>query len=811
MSLGELLHRLPTDTRKVVRSIEQANRKLSKSRSAVLFNRQCLNENILPTYTNIRLHDPAVKQAQFTNDYRKKLVENQIEVKLQLIEDLEAQLRNLYEKLHESSIPDETKNDILEQLDTNAKNSFHVNKLRVSKKLSNLYGANVTLPEESHSFVNLSSVELSNSQIRFLDLGLNCHFQSSYDQFDKKTEIELLYREVRKLQDEGEVDADPRLKDQLVAESSKRRGSTRSKVLTKEMREAARQLREDERIIIRRADKSATYVVMDRDEYLRKMQNILNDKSKFERISSDPTASLKAEVNRLITAANAVIGGVHFEKISGEYGPGYAYGNVKIHKENKPLRPIISQIPSPLYRLAKRLNKLLKPYVPAKYSLESSEEFIDILRVKRPSGILASIDVESLFTNVPIEETIKIILKEVFQNPNSALPPLNLTPWILEKMLRSCTTETPFRGPDGLLYRQKDGVAMGSPLGPLFASFYMSAVENSVLSDITMAPSIYCRYVDDVFVDVQDEDHLNMLISCLEERSVLHFTSEVGIRQKIPFLDVEVDASGGNFSTDVYRKQSNSGNVMNAQSECPDRYKKSVLRAFIKRALRHCSSYIALHAELTRMKQILLNNGYSNSEIDKEINEQMEKQASHEDTEDKPAMVRLYYRNFMNTAYKDDERALRNIITSNVICKDKDKKLQLTIYYKNKKTRNLVMRNNTNNISKPSKSTNVVYKFTCSHEDCRPQTVSYIGATTTTLSRRLTMHKTRGAIKDHIETVHRTQITRQILDKNTEVLRTVPDQKRLWILEALYLREYSPVINVQGESNEELTLWRDVY
>ena len=105
----------------------------------------------------------------------------------------------------------------------------------------------------------------------------------------------------------------------------------------------------------------------------------------------------------------------------------------------------------------------------------------------------------------------------------------------------------------------------------------------------------------------------------------------------------------------------------------------------------------------------------------------------------------------------------------------------------------------------------MVYKFTCSLEDCRPQTVSYIGATTTTLSRRLTMHKTRGAIKDRIETVHRTQITRQILDKNTEVLRTVPDQKRLWILEALYLREYSPVINVQGESNEELTLWRDVY
>ena len=105
------------------------------------------------------------------------------------------------------------------------------------------------------------------------------------------------------------------------------------------------------------------------------------------------------------------------------------------------------------------------------------------------------------------------------------------------------------------------------------------------------------------------------------------------------------------------------------------------------------------------MKHILINSGYSNSETEMEIREQMEKRASQEDTEDKPAKDRLYCCNFMNTVYKDGERALRNIITSDVICKDKDKKLQLTICYKNKKTKNLVMRNNSNDVSKPSKST----------------------------------------------------------------------------------------------------------
>ena len=83
-----------------------------------------------------------------------------------------------------------------------------------------------------------------------------------------------------------------------------------------------------------------------------------------------------------------------------------------------------------------------------------------------------------------------------------------------------------------------------------------------------------------------------------------------------PFLDVFIDASTGNFSISVYRKPSDSGHVMNARSECPDKYKDAVLQAFIKRALRACSTYVTLHAELLRAKQILINNGYSNSDVD---------------------------------------------------------------------------------------------------------------------------------------------------------------------------------------------------
>ena len=301
------------------------------------------------------------------------------------------------------------------------------------------------------------------------------------------------------------------------------------------------------------------------------MQDILGDETKFEPIKKDPTDALKAKVNRIITSANAVIDSVHFAKISGEYSPGYAYGNVKTHKPGNPLRPIISQIHTPTYGLAKRLNTLLKPYVPAQHSIDSVEEFLDILRAKRPQGDIASIDVESLFTNVPVEDTIKLIIDEVYDTRSCGLPPLKLSKVILEKLLRACTTECPFRGPDGKLYVQKEGVAMGSPLGPLFANFYMCFIENKALSDATLAPSTYCRYVDDIFVEVRNQEHLRSVIASLEKHSVLRYTHENSVGNTLSFLDVLVDIRESKFITSVFRKPTNTGHVMNAKGECPEK------------------------------------------------------------------------------------------------------------------------------------------------------------------------------------------------------------------------------------------------
>ena len=73
--LGELIFHLPADTKKRVRYLEKCYFKLCKQKSSMLFNQTCIKENILPIYTNIKLHDEAAKNEPFTLEFRRRLIQ----------------------------------------------------------------------------------------------------------------------------------------------------------------------------------------------------------------------------------------------------------------------------------------------------------------------------------------------------------------------------------------------------------------------------------------------------------------------------------------------------------------------------------------------------------------------------------------------------------------------------------------------------------------------------------------------------------------------------------------------------------------
>ena len=125
------------------------------------------------------------------------------------------------------------------------------------------------------------------------------------------------------------------------------------------------------------------------------------------------------------------------------------------------MRPIISQVGTVTYETAKALNDLLKQYIPTKYIISSTQEFMHTLKSTANTGILASLDVESLFTNVPVRETTEIIINRAYNHETVSPPAIPKTS--LEQLLLICTTETPFQDTIGDMYIQVDGVSMGSP------------------------------------------------------------------------------------------------------------------------------------------------------------------------------------------------------------------------------------------------------------------------------------------------------------------------------------------------------------
>ena len=181
--------------------------------------------------------------------------------------------------------------------------------------------------------------------------------------------------------------------------------------------------------------------------------------------------------------------------------PARIYGLPKMHKlrdptSTPPFRPIASSIGTYNYNLAKFLCNLLEPYIPNDYNASDTFTFVqEINNLPMFGKFLTSFDVESLFTNVPLEECIDLAVKYISEGN----PDLKLTPSDLKRLFSFATAETHFLF-KGSFYDQIDGVAMGSPLAPVLANLFMGHHEKIWLEQY-QGPEVlfYRRYVDDTF------------------------------------------------------------------------------------------------------------------------------------------------------------------------------------------------------------------------------------------------------------------------------------------------------------------------
>ena len=138
---------------------------------------------------------------------------------------------------------------------------------------------------------------------------------------------------------------------------------------------------------------------------------------------------------------------------------------------------------------------------------------------------MASFDIKSLFTNIPLDEMIDIIVNKCFSNTYRFH---GFTQQQFTNLLTMTVKNCHFLF-DSKLYHQKDGVAMGSPLGPLFANIFLSFHERIWLADCphTFKPMLYRSYVDDCFLIFQSKEQVIPCLDYLNSKHPKQFTHEL--------------------------------------------------------------------------------------------------------------------------------------------------------------------------------------------------------------------------------------------------------------------------------------------
>ena len=175
----------------------------------------------------------------------------------------------------------------------------------------------------------------------------------------------------------------------------------------------------------------------------------------------------------------------------------------------------------------------------------------------------------------------------------------------------------------GQYYDQIDGVAMGSPLGPVLANIFMCHFEEKWVMSGQVCPSFWYRYVDDTFTMFENKDTANGILQYLNSRhNSTKFTIEFEQDNEIPFLDILVKRCPNNtFVTSIYRKKTFTGLYTKWVSFTPRKYKINLIRTLTYRCYRICSSASLLQSALGDLRKLLLQNGYPQGIITYNVND----------------------------------------------------------------------------------------------------------------------------------------------------------------------------------------------
>jgi hypothetical protein len=406
--------------------------------------------------------------------------------------------------------------------------------------------------------------------------------------------------------------------------------------LDKLQRRALRELREQIRngdVHVSVSDKGGEFVACTQ-EFAKSLTLLhLSDETTYEKCRksdfADAEKNLKADwkavAKRPTSMDKTIVGKRFYHRIKNTYpSVPVMYTLVKTHKINLEnitstntqhfkVRPIISGCDGPTDRISWVLAKILTPLLHCVTAhLESTGRLLDRLSYNLADEdlrnvVYESFDVEALYTNVNNEAAAVAI--ERLMTKDSTIKLYGLSREEVMYLLRSCL-KCNFFSFNKQMYRQKRGLAMGNRLAPLLAIAFMDEIETHTIKRDVM---FLGRYVDDIIVVAKTKDILDKVFNAANAaHATIKLTREVPINGWLPFLDMLIYISEKGVTTKWYQKAAKKPIMLPANSAHSTITKRNVVENMYHRANAASSTQFqkAAKEQATRIAKL---NGYGES------------------------------------------------------------------------------------------------------------------------------------------------------------------------------------------------------
>nr|CAB3258886.1 kinase D-interacting substrate of 220 kDa-like [Phallusia mammillata] len=293
-------------------------------------------------------------------------------------------------------------------------------------------------------------------------------------------------------------------------------------------------------------------------------------------------------------------------------------------------------------------------------------------------------------------------------------------------------------------------------------------------------PKLLCRYVDDIFATFSDPNSIDIFFNNMNKiHRNIKFKKEVEQEQRIPFLDVLVDSSGGHFSTTTFRKPTCTGLYAKWASFVAFQHKFNLALSLLNRAHRIEGNYNNMHREFMRIKGFLLQNGYPAKFVSRCIRLVLNRRyvnvakSTDLDSNTKFSCIKLPYLGDINHHIQKE--------LFSFILKATDGKVRVRSFHQTQKLVKAFVHKDMQGLLNRS---SVVYRLKCS---CGK---TYIGETRRNLGTRVHEHQ---QIETSEVCQHLQANKDHVVDfKNPEVLGTARDRYRLMLLESIFIQRYKP-------------------